>query len=1092
MQYRKRAGWSRLSTMAAQFAAFIVLVCGITTAAGAAATLYVSNTPGPGEYESIGAACNAASDGDTILIKDGAYSGHDNIQIGIISNLPNVTIASVNGASHVTIDLQGSDPAFYFSSGNNSATKIQGLTIENGNSKNANGGVGNSVIQCATGSSPVISQCVFQNNTAEYNGFTAVVYFGTNNASPTFTQCQFLNNTFPGGIGGALYIGAGSVTVSQCLFDGNSTDDPGGFGSGGAIAIGTNGSQTHVTLINDVFRNNVSGLFGAAIYEQSGNATDPTIDIENCSFNGNRFTNTGSDFVSYCAAVDGSNGNWTINNSILYGDDTTAEFGLYLAAVASSTVRIQNSDIQGGYSGTGNIDADPLYLFPGSDLRLSASSPAINAGVVNPASPAIDFLGRARDAHIDMGAYEFAVTSAPVAVSPVNVGDSFTALVAAFSDNSGKVSPSTSYSASIDWGDSTTSTGTITHSGGMGTVYAVSGTHTYDTSGSKTVTVTITTNSPSGSPVISIAATSVLAHAIHLEVSGPSSISAGTSFSLTVIARDDNGNTVTDYDGTVHFTSTDPQAVLPADATTASGTGIFQVTLKTAGPQTITATDTANPGFTGTVNSITVTSLSMNHFAIATPVAVMAGVPFTATVTARDQYENVAAGYNGTLLLASSSVTSLPSSVTLVNGAASISAMYNTTGTKTIIALDPSTFIGGFSNNIQVNPGPVSQLAVSAPSTATAGSPATFTVTAQDALGNTATSYTGAVHFTSTDPNGILPADAALTNGTGSFSATFNTAASETLRARDIVTASITGTAAISVSAGAVTHLTITAPSTAAVGTVITATVTAKDALNNTATGYTGTVHLTSTDTSAVLPANFTLTSGAKQVSIKLMTPGVQTVRATDTVNSGLTVTTGNITVGTTAAKLVITGPATATAGLPATFTVTAKDTGNNTVSSYTGTVHITSTDTQAVLPADATLTNGVGTFTVTLKTATTVSIVATDTVTTSIKGSLGGVVVSAGMASQFVIVAPVSTTSGAAFYATVTAKDAYGNLVKSYAGTVHFTSSDLAAVLPADVTLTNGARQVSVKLKTKPSQTITATDAANGITATSGSIAVN
>jgi uncharacterized repeat protein (TIGR01451 family) len=65
--------------------------------------------------------------------------------------------------------------------------------------------------------------------------------------------------------------------------------------------------------------------------------------------------------------------------------------------------------------------------------------------------------------------------------------------------------------------------------------------------------------------------------------------------------------TLSGYTGTVHFTSSDPQAILPADYTFTSGdagTHTFSITLKTLGDQTITATDARSSGFTGstTVN----------------------------------------------------------------------------------------------------------------------------------------------------------------------------------------------------------------------------------------------------------------------------------------------------------------------------------------------------------------------------------------------------------------------------------------------------------------------------------------------------------
>src|SRR5262249_13155576 len=82
----------------------------------------------------------------------------------------------------------------------------------------------------------------------------------------------------------------------------------------------------------------------------------------------------------------------------------------------------------------------------------------------------------------------------------------------------------------------------------------------------------------------------------HLVVPGlPSPATAATPGTFTVPVQDAFGNTATDYRGTVHFTSSDGQAALPADYTfTAADNGVhtFTATLKTAGTQSITATDT--------------------------------------------------------------------------------------------------------------------------------------------------------------------------------------------------------------------------------------------------------------------------------------------------------------------------------------------------------------------------------------------------------------------------------------------------------------------------------------------------------------------
>jgi hypothetical protein len=74
--------------------------------------------------------------------------------------------------------------------------------------------------------------------------------------------------------------------------------------------------------------------------------------------------------------------------------------------------------------------------------------------------------------------------------------------------------------------------------------------------------------------------------------------------------------------------------------------------------------------------------------------------------------------------------------------------------------------------------------------------------------------------------------------------------------------------------------------------------VTALDAYGNTATGYRGTIHFTTSDTKASVPANYTFTAADKGVhtfpnalspALVLKTAGTQTVRARDTVTSTIT-----------------------------------------------------------------------------------------------------------------------------------------------------------------------------------------------------------
>ncbi len=282
-------------------------------------------------------------------------------------------------------------------------------------------------------------------------------------------------------------------------------------------------------------------------------------------------------------------------------------------------------------------------------------------------------------------------------------------------------------------------------------------------------------------------------------------------------------------------------------------------------------------------------------------------------------------------------------------------------------------------------------------------------------------------------------------------------------------------------------------------------TVTAKDAFGNVATGYTGTVALTSSDAQAVLPANYTFVAGDNGIhnlSVTLKTSGTQTITATDTVTGTITGTQGAITVNPAgAATFSVSGFTTpTTAGATHNVTVTAKDAFGNVATGYTGTVALTSSDARAVLPANYTFVagdNGVHAFSVTLKTAGTQSITATDTVTGTITGTQGAITVNVGPTTTFVVSGFTSpTTAGAAHNVTVTAEDAGGNVTTGYTGTVHLTSSDAKAVLPANYTFTGadaGVHVLSVTLKTAGTQSITATDTVTGtITGTQSGITVN
>ena len=255
----------------------------------------------------------------------------------------------------------------------------------------------------------------------------------------------------------------------------------------------------------------------------------------------------------------------------------------------------------------------------------------------------------------------------------------------------------------------------------------------------------------------------------------------------------------------------------------------------------------------------------------------------------------------------------------------------------------------------------------------------------------------------------------------------------------------------------AATQLSLTTlyPTSTVAGASHTVVVTALDAYGNTATGYAGLVTVTASGgTTHVSPSVATaLTGGVGSYGVTFDTVGTGrqitasgTLGVTQDSQAGITVTPAAAT------HLTVTGyPSPATAGVAHNVTVTALDAYGNLVTGYAGTVHITSTGA-AVLPSDGTLTGGTGSFSVTLKTAGSQSITATDTVT-SITGSQTGIVIIAADADHFSLTGyPSPTTAGVAHTFTVTALNSNGNTATGYTGTVHFTSSDGQAVLPGEL----------------------------------------
>jgi len=284
------------------------------------------------------------------------------------------------------------------------------------------------------------------------------------------------------------------------------------------------------------------------------------------------------------------------------------------------------------------------------------------------------------------------------------------------------------------------------------------------------------------------------------------------------------------------------------------------------------------------------------------------------------------------------------------------------------------------------------------------------------------------------------------------------------------------------------THYVFTLPDPSPFYTAVAVHVTAVDDTNTVDTGYAGTAVVTSSDPGLDVVGATTFAAGVLDFTIAFKTAGVQSVTLTDNAAPSITGTASTTVPPGAPTHFSVEGAA-PVAGVPAAFTVNARDLFNNLATSYSGTVHITSSDNQATLPADFAFSGGTGSASATFRTSGTQTLTATDTVT-SMAGA-GDFAVAAGPATHFSLTLPATVDPGVAFNFDVMAKDAFENANASYTGTMHFTSSDAGATLPADSTLTNGQGTFSATLQAAHSNTsITATDTADGSVTGTGQVA--
>ena len=152
------------------------------------------------------------------------------------------------------------------------------------------------------------------------------------------------------------------------------------------------------SIVNTVINGN-SGKHGAGIYFNSSPGS-----LTNCTIVRNTANQTVGGGAMYCAKSSP-----TIVNSILWQDYADVGYN-EIAIDATSSPSVTYSCVLGGYDGTGNIDANPLFVdIASGNFHLKPNSPCIDKGTNDaPELPEKDKDGKPRIVNgiVDMGAYE--------------------------------------------------------------------------------------------------------------------------------------------------------------------------------------------------------------------------------------------------------------------------------------------------------------------------------------------------------------------------------------------------------------------------------------------------------------------------------------------------------------------------------------------------------------------------------------------------------------------------------------------------------------------------------------------------------------
>ncbi len=378
----------------------------------------------PEDYPNIQAALDAVENGFTVWVASGMYTGAGNSNLDFKGKIIALQCEEIGTC---IIDHAVNVPAFNFHLNETNASIVDGFRITNCSYT--------SPFHCRQ-SSPTIRNCIIAGNPCAGilcdNGDHTIIENCTitgnhqgifcSSSGSIIRNCTISGNTPNGGISIR-----GNSMIDNCSIIGNAGTS--GVWSVGGIEVGGNTIVRNCTISGNTGRS----VGGIRAMPGQINPDDSPI-IQNCIISGNTAQFCGGVFFlsrrptmqnctvfgnvssQYGGGIRCSNDSSpTIGGCIIWGN--TAPNGPQIYLDGSSSVTVSYSDVQGGWTGEGNIDLDPLFVdFAGGNLHLRQNSPCIDFGdpAFVPGAGETDFDGQSRlvdgdgdgVARVDMGAYE--------------------------------------------------------------------------------------------------------------------------------------------------------------------------------------------------------------------------------------------------------------------------------------------------------------------------------------------------------------------------------------------------------------------------------------------------------------------------------------------------------------------------------------------------------------------------------------------------------------------------------------------------------------------------------------------------------------